>query len=50
MKVFKAGRPPEGERRGGFLKPALLVLLLIFMLVLAYLFLPFGTQRALLLG
>ncbi len=50
MKVFKAGRRPEGERRGGFLKPALLVLLLIFMLVMAYLFLPFGTQRALLLG
>jgi LCP family protein required for cell wall assembly len=50
MKVFKAGRNPEGGRRGGFLRPALLVLLLIFALVLAYLFLPFGTQRALLLG
>jgi LCP family protein required for cell wall assembly len=50
MKVFKAGLDPEGGRRGGFLRPALLVVLLIFALVLAYLFLPFGTQRALLLG
>jgi len=50
MKVFKAGRDPEGGRRGGFLRPALLVLLLLFALVPAYLSLPFGTQRALLLG
>ncbi len=50
MKVFKAGRVKEGERRGGLLRPALLVLLLVFLLLLAYLFLPFGTQRALLLG
>ena len=50
MKVFKAGRVKEGERRGGLLRPALLVLLLVFVLLLAYLFLPFGTQRALLLG
>ncbi|HEV2092109.1 MAG TPA: LCP family protein [Rubrobacter sp.] len=50
MKVFKAGRE-QGGRRGGLLKPALLVLLpLLFLLLLAYLFLPFGTQRALLLG
>ena len=50
MKVFRAGRVEEGERRGGLLRPALLVLLLIFLFLLAYLFLPFGTQRALLLG
>ena len=50
MKVFKAGRVTEGKRRGGFLRPALLVLLLLFVLLLAYLSLPFGTQRALLLG
>jgi LCP family protein required for cell wall assembly len=50
MKVFKAGRDPQRGRRGGFLRPALLVLLLALALVLAYLFLPFGTQRALLLG
>ncbi len=50
MKVFKAGRVTEGKRRGGPLKPALLVLLLVLVLLLAYLFLPFGTQRALLLG
>jgi len=50
MQVFKAGRNPKGGRRGGFLRPALLVLLIIFALVPAYLFLPFGTQRALLLG
>ena len=50
MKVFKAGRPAEEKRRGGFLKPAVLVLLLLSLLLLAYLFLPFGTQRAVLLG
>ncbi len=50
MKVFKAGRVTEGKRRGGLLRPALLVLLLLFLLLLAYLFLSFGTQRALLLG
>jgi LCP family protein required for cell wall assembly len=50
MKVFKAGRDPEAGRRGGFLRPVLLVLLLVSALMLAYLFLPFGTQRALLLG
>ncbi|CAA9420468.1 MAG: Cell envelope-associated transcriptional attenuator LytR-CpsA-Psr, subfamily M [uncultured Rubrobacteraceae bacterium] len=32
------------------MRPALLILLLLFLLLLAYLFLPFGTQRALLLG
>ena len=50
MKVFKAGRPAEEKRRGGLLKPAVLVLLLLSLLLLAYLFLPFGTQRAVLLG
>ena len=50
MKVFKAGRVAEEKRRGGLLRPALLILLLLFLLLLAYLFLPFGTQRALLLG
>jgi LCP family protein required for cell wall assembly len=52
MKVFKAGRVTEGKRRG-LLRPALLVLLvltLLFLLLLVYLFLPFGTQRVLLLG
>ena len=50
MKVFKAGKPVEEKRRGGLLKPAALILLLLFVLLLAYLFFPFGTQRALLLG
>ena len=50
MKVFKAGRVKEGERSAGLLRPALLVLLLVFLLLLAYLFVPLGTQRALLLG
>src|SRR4028119_1097235 len=47
MKVFKAGRDPQGGRRGGFLRPALLVLLLALALVPAYLSLPFGTRRVL---
>ncbi|QIN84782.1 hypothetical protein GBA63_20630 [Rubrobacter tropicus] len=50
MKVFKAGRPAGEKRRGGLLKLAVLFLLLLFLLLLAYLFLPFGTQRAVLLG
>lgn len=50
MKVFRAGEHAEGKRRGGFLRPALLVLLLLFLLLLAYVVLPFGSQRALLLG
>ena len=49
MKVFKAGKT-EGGRRGGLLKAALLVLLVLVLILLAYVFLPFGTQRALLLG
>lgn len=50
MKVFKAGKPVEEKRRGGFLKPMVLILPLLFVLLLGYLFLPFGTQRAVLLG
>jgi LCP family protein required for cell wall assembly len=52
MRVYKAGRVPdrEEERRGGFLRPFLLVVLALLLLGLAYLFLPFGEQRAVLLG
>ena len=50
MKVFKAGRVVEGKRRGGKLRIALLAALLIPFLLLAYLVLPFGAQRAVLLG
>jgi polyisoprenyl-teichoic acid--peptidoglycan teichoic acid transferase len=49
MKVFKAGGA-EGGRRWGLPKVALLVLLVLVLILLAYVFLPFGTQRALLLG
>ena len=50
MKVFRAGGRLEGKRRGRFARPALLVLLLLFVAIGAYLVLPFGTQRAVLLG
>src|SRR3712207_3480986 len=50
MKVFKAGRVEEGKRGLGLLDPALLILPLLVLRLLAYVFLPFGTQRALLLG
>ena len=50
MKVFKAGRDVEGKSRGGLLLLVPVVLLLVFLSLLAYLVLPFGTQRALLLG
>jgi polyisoprenyl-teichoic acid--peptidoglycan teichoic acid transferase len=50
MKVFKAGEPVGERRRRGLLRPVLLVLLVLFLLLLAYLVLPFGTQRAVLLG
>jgi LCP family protein required for cell wall assembly len=50
MKVFRAGRGVEGKRRGGILLPVLLALLLILLLLLVYLVLPFGGQRAVLLG
>jgi len=38
------------ESRGGILRPVFLILLLLFVLLLVYLFLPFGGQRAVLLG
>jgi polyisoprenyl-teichoic acid--peptidoglycan teichoic acid transferase len=38
------------ERRGGFLRGVFLVLLALLVLLLLYLFLPFGTGRAVLLG
>lgn len=52
MKVYRAGRRPEREpeRRGGLLRPVLVVLLVLFVVVLAYLVLPFGGSRAVLLG
>ena len=51
MKVYKAGRRGDfGERKLGLLRPALLVLLVLFVLALAYVLLPFGGQRAVLLG
>jgi LCP family protein required for cell wall assembly len=52
MRVYKAGE--EGGRGGGrrkrILRPFLLVMLALFVLGLAYLLLPFGGQRAVLLG
>ncbi len=51
MKVYKAGRRGDfGERRRGVLRPVLLVLLVLFVLALAYVLLPFGGGRAVLLG
>src|ERR671921_47352 len=38
------------ERRGGLLRSLFLVLLVLFVLLLLYLFVPFGTGRAVLLG
>jgi polyisoprenyl-teichoic acid--peptidoglycan teichoic acid transferase len=38
------------ERRGGLLRSVVLVLLVLFVLLLLYLFVPFGTGRAVLLG
>ena len=38
------------ERRGGLLRSLFLVLLVLFVLMLLYLFVPFGTGRAVLLG
>jgi LCP family protein required for cell wall assembly len=50
MKVYKAGRRGDfGERRRGVLRPLLLVLLVLFVLALAYVLLPVG-GRAVLLG
>jgi polyisoprenyl-teichoic acid--peptidoglycan teichoic acid transferase len=52
MKVYKRGRRTdrEGGRQGGVLRAFFLVLLILFVLMLAYLFLPFGAQRVVLLG
>jgi LCP family protein required for cell wall assembly len=50
MKVYRAGEQSDGKRRGGFLRPALLVLAFLFVALLAYLVLPFGAQRVVLLG
>ncbi len=54
MKVYRSGRAPGEERqrvrRGGFLRKALILLLVLFVLLLAYILLPFGGSRAVLLG
>jgi polyisoprenyl-teichoic acid--peptidoglycan teichoic acid transferase len=52
MKVHKAGRgsDPERARRGGLLRSVFLVLLVLLVVILAYLLLPFGGQRVVLLG
>jgi polyisoprenyl-teichoic acid--peptidoglycan teichoic acid transferase len=52
MQVHKAGRGqgPREARRAGILRTVLLVLLLMLIVVLAYLLLPFGYQRVVLLG
>jgi polyisoprenyl-teichoic acid--peptidoglycan teichoic acid transferase len=52
MKVYKRGRRTdrEGGRQGGVLRAFFLVLLVLFVLMLAYPFLPFGAQRVVLLG
>jgi LCP family protein required for cell wall assembly len=52
MKVYKSGRRFDRDegRRGGPLRVVLLVLLVLFVLALAYVLLPFGGQRAVLLG
>jgi polyisoprenyl-teichoic acid--peptidoglycan teichoic acid transferase len=51
MKVYRAGRVDrDGKRRGGLLRPILLVLLVLFFLLPLYLLVPFGGQRVVLLG
>jgi LCP family protein required for cell wall assembly len=52
MKVYKRGRRTDrqGGRQGGVLRAFFLVLLVLFVLMLAYLSLPFGAQRVVLLG
>jgi polyisoprenyl-teichoic acid--peptidoglycan teichoic acid transferase len=52
MRVYKAGEAPSRARgrRRGILHSLLLVMLAVFVLGLAYLLLPFGGQRAVLLG
>lgn len=51
MKVYKAGsQEVHGERRGWVLRAVLLILLVLFALALVYVIVPFGGQRAVLLG
>jgi LCP family protein required for cell wall assembly len=52
MKVYKRGRRTDrkGGRQGRVLRAFFLILLVLFVLMLAYLFLPFGAQRVVLLG
>jgi LCP family protein required for cell wall assembly len=51
MKVYKAGsQDVHGERRGRVLRTVLLILLVLFVLALVYVIVPFGGQRAVLLG
>ena len=51
MKVFKAGRRfDRGGRRRGVLEPVFLVLLVLVVFALAYVLLPIGGGRAVLLG
>ncbi len=49
MKVFKAGSVDD-RRRGGVLRRVLLVLFILVFLLFVYLVVPFGGQRAVLLG
>jgi polyisoprenyl-teichoic acid--peptidoglycan teichoic acid transferase len=51
MKVYRSGRMgAEGRQRGGWLRRILLVLLLLVIALLVYVLVPFGSQRAVLLG
>ena len=51
MKVYRAGSVDrDGKRRGGMLRPVLMVLLVLVVLLLLYLLVPFGGQRVVLLG
>ncbi len=51
MKVYRAGRQRvDGKRRGRVLRPVLLILLVLIALTLVYLTVPFGGDRAVLLG
>ncbi len=50
MKVYGSGRRLEREGRGGFARPALLILLVLLLVALIYVFLPFGGSRVVLLG
>jgi polyisoprenyl-teichoic acid--peptidoglycan teichoic acid transferase len=51
MKVYRAGRVDgDGKRRGGMLRPVLLVLLVFFVFLLVYLVVPFGGEGVVLLG